>query len=281
MLNAGCHLSTAKGYLGMGREAVRIGASTFQFFTRNPRGARAKAIDPADVAAFNQFAAEHRIGPILGHAAYTLNPAAEDADKRSFAREIMADDLDRLERTPGAMYNFHPGHHPRPASPEAAQAVSGLLNEVLRPDRQTPALIETMSGHGNELGGRFEQIAAILDGVRLREQVGVCLDTCHVYAAGYDIVRELDLVLRHFDRVIGLHRLRAVHCNDSKYPLGSGQDRHEHIGKGYIGLEGFRGLVRHPALAGLPFYLETHGDPDDYGREIALLRSLAEGDDHA
>ena len=273
----GCHLSTAKGYMGMGKEAVRIGADTFQFFTRNPRGAKAKALDLADVASFNAFAEEHRLGPIMGHSAYTLNPAATDGHQKDFAREFMADDIARLEHTPGAYYNFHPGRHPRPESAEAAALIAETLNAVLRPEQQTLVLLEAMSGHGSEIGGKFETLRAIIDAVALHDKLGVCLDTCHVFAAGYDIVDDLDGVLRHFDATVGLSRLKAVHCNDSKFPLASGKDRHANIGEGYIGLEGFRRIMTHPALRDLPFYLETHNDPDGYGREIALLRELGKG----
>ncbi|SBW08663.1 putative endonuclease 4 [uncultured delta proteobacterium] len=275
MLNIGCHLSTTKGYLAMGKEALRIGASTFQFFTRNPRGAKAKALDPADVAAFNDLAKKHGLGPIMGHSAYTLNPAAADGRPRDFAREFMADDIERLEQTPGAYYNIHPGRHPKPDSPAAAANVADALNAVMRPGQKTLVLLETMAGGGSEVGGRFATLRAIIDGVAFPDRLGVCLDTCHVFAAGYDIVNDLDGVLRDFDAAIGLGRLRAVHCNDSKFPLASGKDRHANIGEGHIGLEGFRRIVTHPALKDLPFYLETHNEPDGYGREIALLRELA------
>lgn len=275
MLNIGCHLSTTKGYLAMGKEALRIGASTFQFFTRNPRGAKAKALDPADVAAFNALAKEHGLGPIMGHGAYTLNPAATDGRPRDFAREFMADDIERLEQTPGAYYNIHPGRHPEPDSPAAAAQVADTLNAVMRPGQKTLVLLETMAGSGSEVGGNFATLRAIIDGAAFPDRLGVCLDTCHVFAAGYDIVNDLDGVLRDFDAVVGLNRLRAIHCNDSKFPLASGKDRHANIGEGHIGLEGFRRIVTHPALKDLPFYLETHNDPDGYGREIALLRELA------
>ena len=272
----GCHLSTAKGYMGMAREAVRIGADTFQFFTRNPRGSKAKALDPEDVRQFNQFASEKGLGPILGHAAYTVNPAAAEPERREFSLGIMADDIGRLEETPGARYNFHPGHHPQPTSDQALRLVAEALNAVLEKSQQTVVLLETMSGHTSEVGGSFESLRDIIAGVELRDRVGVCLDTCHVFAAGYDIVGQLDLVMRGFDAVVGLERLKAVHCNDSKFPLGSRMDRHEFIGQGEIGIEGFRGLVNHPALREVPFYLETHSDPDGYGREMNLLRSLQE-----
>ncbi len=274
MLNIGCHLSTTLGYMGMGKEALRIGATTFQFFTRNPRGAKAKALDLDDVAIFNGFARDHGLGPIMGHASYTLNPASRDAHKQDYAREIMADDIGRLEHTPGALYNFHPGTHPEPLSEEVVGLVADILNTVLRSDQRTLVLLETMSGQGSEVGGRFETLAAIIDSVAHKDRLGVCLDTAHVFAAGYDIVNGLDGVLRQFDKTVGLKRLRAVHCNDAKFPLASGKDRHAAIGEGHIGLDGFRGIVNHPALKDLPFYLETPNDNDGYSREIALLRGL-------
>ena len=274
MLRLGCHLSTAKGYMGMAREAVRIGANTFQFFTRNPRGAKAKALDLEDVRQFNVFAREHDLGPILGHASYTINPAATDPHQQDFARQIMRDDLARLEHTPGAMYNVHPGRHPRPESDEAVRLVAETLDAVLTKDQHTMVLLETMSGSGSEVGGRFETLRDIIAAARFGDRLGVCLDTCHVFAAGYDIVGTLDLVVRGFDAIVGLERLKAIHCNDSKFPLGSGMDRHELIGKGHIGIEGFRGIINYPALSPVPFYLETHSDPDGYGREMDLLRSL-------
>ena len=274
MLIIGCHLSTAKGFLAMGKEAARIGANTFQFFTRNPRGSRAKALNQTDVAAFVSFAREHAIGPILGHASYTLNPAAEDAHQRDYAKEIMADDLERLENFPGSLYNFHPGRHKEADGPRAAGLVADTLNSVLREDMNTTVLLETMSGQGGELGGTFENLKAIMDATTLSHKLGVCLDTCHIFAAGYDIVNDLDMVIRYFDKIVGLGRLRAIHCNDSQYPLGSRKDRHANIGDGHIGRQGFAGIINHPALRGLPFYLETHNDPDGYGKEIALLRQL-------
>jgi len=274
MLNIGCHLSTTLGYVGMGKEARRIGASTFQFFTRNPRGAKAKVLNIDDVTAFAAFAREQGLGPIMGHASYTLNPATRDAHKQHYTREMMADDIGRLEYTPGALYNFHPGSHSNPLSEEAVSLVADTLNAVLNPGQHTVALLETMSGHGSEVGGRFETLAAIIDAVRHKDKLGVCLDTAHVFAAGYDIVNDLDGVLRRFDETVGLKRLRAVHCNDSKFPLGSGKDRHAAIGEGHIGFEGFLGIINHPALRDLPFYLETPNDNDGYGHEIALLRGF-------
>ena len=274
MLTLGCHLSVSKGYLGMAKEAARIGANCFQFFTRNPRGAKAKALDPDDIAAFRAFTAEKGIGPILGHAAYTINPASTDPHKREFAQTIMRDDIERLAVAPGALYVFHPGNHPDPASDDAARLVADTLNRVLPENGTITILLETMSGHGSEVGGTFEGLRAVIDRVERKEMLGVCLDSCHVFAAGYDIVNDLDGMLERFDAVIGLDRLRALHCNDSLFPLGSGKDRHANIGEGHISLPGFTKIVNNPVLSALPMYLETRNDPDGYGREITLLRGL-------
>lgn len=258
----------------MGKEAVRIGADTFQFFTRNPRGSKAKALNAGDIAAFNLYARENKLGPILGHAAYTLNPAATDEHQKSFAREFMRDDLSRLKETPGSMYNFHPGRHPNPDSDTAARAVADCLNAVLQEPQGCSVLLETMAGHASEVGRTFEILRHIIDHVQYKERLGICLDTCHVFAAGYDIAGNPDAVFQKFNDIIGLDRLKAVHLNDSKFPLGSRMDRHENIGKGYIGLAGFEKIINHPALDGVPMFLETHNDPDGYGREIALLKNL-------
>jgi len=274
MLNIGCHLSSSKGYLHMGHEALSLNASTFQFFTRNPRGGRAKPVDEADISAFLTLAEEHALGPILAHAPYTINPCGKDERVLEFARETMADDLERLEMLPGAMYNFHPGSHVGQGIKAGIARIAETLNQVLRPDRHTVVLLETMAGKGSEVGGRFEELREILDRTARSEQMGVCLDTCHVFDGGYDIVNDLDGVLGEFDRVIGLSRLKAVHLNDSKNPLGSHRDRHEKIGEGHLGLEAFRRIVNHPALRDLPFYLETPNELPGYGREIALLRGL-------
>ena len=277
MLKIGCHLSSAKGYLAMGREAVRIGANTFQFFTRNPRGGRAKPLDEADIAAFRAFARERDLLPILAHAPYTLNACAADEGLRTFARETMADDLVRLEHIPGSFYNFHPGSHVRQGVEAGVERIAEHLNAILRPEQSTTVLLETMAGKGSEVGGSFAELHAILDRVRLPEKLGVCLDTCHVHDVGYDICDDLDGVLEEFDRVVGLERLRAVHLNDSKNPLGSRKDRHEKLGRGTIGLEALARVVNHPALRGLPFYLETPNDLDGYAREIACVKGLAGG----
>lgn len=274
MLNIGCHLSSTKGFLAMGKTALSIGASTFQFFTRNPRGGSAKAIDPEDVAAFLEFAAEHGIAPVLAHAAYTLNPCSAEAKTRNFALESMADDLRRVEHLPGNMYNFHPGSHVGQGAREGIALIAAQLDAVMWPDMQTTVLLETMAGKGSEVGGAFGELREIIDRVRLPEKLGVCLDTCHVHDAGYDIVDDLDGVLGEFDRVIGLDRLRAVHLNDSLNPRGARKDRHACIGEGYIGLEAFGRIVNHPELRDLPFYLETPNELPGYAREIELLRGM-------
>lgn len=273
MLMIGSHLSSAKGFLHMGREAVRIGANTFQFFTRNPRGSRAKELDLQDVAAFLAYAKGARINTVLAHAPYTLNPCSKEEKTREFAKMTMEDDLRRMEHLPGNYYNFHPGSHTGQGTDRGIEQIVSQLNELLRHDQPTTVLLETMAGKGTEIGGRFEEIRAILDGVDCREKMGVCMDTCHVYDAGYDIVGHLDDVIGEFDRVIGLTRLKAIHLNDSKNSIGSHKDRHEKIGEGSIGLEAFERIINHPALRGLPFYLETPNELDGYAQEISILRS--------
>ncbi len=272
MLKIGCHLSSSKGYAAMGREARRIGADTFQFFTRNPRGGSAKQLDPEDVAEFLAFARGQGIEKILAHAPYTLNACSADPHVREFARNTMADDLERLEYTPGNYYNFHPGSHVKQGAEKGIEYISGMLNTVLKPGQHTTVLLETMSGKGSEVGRSFEELRAILDRVELSDQMGVCLDTCHVWDAGYDIAGNLDGVLEEFDRIIGLGRLKAIHLNDSMNPLGAAKDRHAKIGEGRIGLRALSGVVCHPALRELPFYLETPNDLDGYAREIALMK---------
>ena len=275
MLRIGCHLSSSKGFFHMGKEAVKIGANTFQFFTRNPRGSRAKEIDPEDVRKFLEYAQEHDICQILAHAPYTLNPCSKDAKTREFAWMTMEDDLRRMEYTPGNCYNFHPGSHTGQGAEEGIRLISEMLNEILKPEQTTTVLLETMAGKGTEVGRSFEELAAILERVELKDHMGVCLDTCHVYDAGYDIVHQLDDVIEEFDRVVGLSKLKAIHLNDSKNPFESHKDRHEKIGEGSLGLAAFERIVTHPALTGLPFYLETPNDPDGYAAEIALMREHA------
>ena len=274
MLKIGCHLSSSKGYLAMGRAAADIGANTFQFFSRNPRGGSVKAFDEKDAAAFLSFAKEQGIGPLLAHAPYTLNACAAKENLRVFAREAMTEDLDRLAHFPGCLYNFHPGSHVGQGAETGIRLIAEHLNAVVEPDQPVTVLLETMAGKGTEVGRTFEEICAILDAADPRLPLGVCLDTCHVYDAGYDIVNDLDGVLTKFDRIIGLKRLKAVHLNDSKNPMGSHKDRHEKIGKGSIGLEAFRRIINHPALRGLQFYLETPNDLSGYAHEIRLLKNL-------
>jgi len=274
MFRIGCHLSSSKGYLKMGKTAVEIGANTFQFFTRNPRGGSAKPLDVEDMNNYCTFAAEHGIAHILAHAPYTLNACAADEGLRTFARETMEDDLMRLEHVPGSCYNFHPGSHVKQGVEIGITYITEMLNAIMKPEQSTTVLLETMAGKGSEVGRTFEEIRAILDGVKLSEKMGVCLDTCHIYDAGYDIVNHLDDVLEEFDRVIGLNRLKAIHLNDSKNPMGSHKDRHEKIGEGSIGLEAVTTIINHPSLKHLPFYLETPNELPGYQKEIELLKSL-------
>ena len=276
MLHIGCHLSIAKGFLHMGQEALSIGADTFQFFTRNPRGGASRQPDPQDVDALRVLLAEHSFAPLVAHAPYTLNPCAARPDLRDFARQTLLDDLARLEALPGTFYNLHPGSHVGQGSDTGITLIAETLNTVIKPEQHTVILLETMSGKGSELGGSFEELRDICDRVEHTERLGICLDTCHVSDAGYDIINDLDGVLETFDRVIGLHRLRAIHINDSVNLPGSRKDRHAPIGQGTIGLEAMGRIVRHPALQGLPFCLETPNDLAGYAREIRLLRTLAE-----
>lgn len=274
MLTIGSHLSSSKGFLHMGKEAVKIGANTFQFFTRNPRGGAAKAIDEADVQAFLTFAKEHEFGKIVAHAPYTLNACSADERTREFAFEVMTDDLKRMEYVPGNYYNFHPGSHVKQGAEVGIAMIAEMLNKILTPELHTTVLLETMAGKGSEVGRSFEELRAILDRVELSDQMGVCLDTCHVYGAGYDIAGNLDGVLEEFDRILGLERLCAIHLNDSKNPFGSHKDRHEKIGQGSIGLEAITRIVNHPSLRELPFLLETPNELAGYAEEIALLKSV-------
>ena len=278
-MKIGCHLSASGGYLAMAQTAVSIGANVFQFFTRNPRGGTAKPIDKADVAAFRDYAATNGIGPILAHAPYTLNAASAEEKTREFAEWVMSDDLQRLEFTPGAMYNFHPGSHVGQGFEKGIELISSMLNRIrgkfaaeTGQEFATTILLETMAGKGSEIGRTFEELKAIMDKVEF--PLGVCLDTCHVWDGGYDIVTNLDGVLDEFDRVIGLDKLKAIHTNDSMNNLAAHKDRHEKIGKGHIGLEAFRKIVNHPKLRDLPFYLETPCDLQGYKEEIALMKSL-------
>ncbi len=270
----GCHLSTSKGFLHMAKEIVSLGGNTFQFFTRNPRGGSAKAIDEADVKAFHEYAKEHGIEVILAHAPYTLNACSADENTRNFARETFADDLVRMEYFPGNLYNFHPGSHVSQGVEVGTDYIVDMLNTVLKLEQTTTVLLETMAGKGSEIGRNFSEIKAIIDRVELKDHLGVCLDTCHVYDGEYDIVNDLDGVLDEFDRIIGLDRLKAIHINDSKNPFGSHKDRHEKIGEGSIGIEAFERIINHPKLKHLPFYLETPNELDGYAKEIELLKGL-------
>ena len=276
MLTIGCHLSSAKGYEAMAKDAASINANTFQFFTRNPRGGKAKPIDPDDVAAFEVAAQQQGITRFLAHAPYTLNPAGAEERVREFAAMTFADDLARMEATPGQMYNFHPGSHVKQGVDVGIELIASALNQVLKPEQTTTVLLETMAGKGTEIGGRFEELAAIMDRVELKDHLGVCLDTCHIWDGGYDIAQNLEGVLEEFDQIIGLDRLKAIHLNDSKNPLGAHKDLHAAIGEGCIGFEALASVVTHPALRHLPFFLETpHDTLDGYAKEIADLRAVA------
>lgn len=275
-MHIGCHLSASKGFYHMGKEALSIGADTFQFFTRNPRGSKAKDIDPKDVEKFLAFAEEHSFSTLLAHAPYTLNACSATESTRQFALETIEDDLKRMEFIPGNMYNFHPGSHTGQGAETGIEQIAEMLNTVLTENQTTLVLLETMAGKGTEVGRSFEELRAIIDRVELKDKMGVCLDTCHVYDAGYDIVNNLDGVLEEFDRVVGIERLKAIHINDSKNPFESHKDRHEKIGEGSIGLDAFVRIINHPQLKDLPFFLETPNDIDGYAKEIELLRSKAE-----
>ena len=258
----------------MGKEAMSIKANTFQFFTRNPRGSKAKEISEKDVAAYHVYAKNYGIGQILAHAPYTLNPCSKDPHTREFAHMTMEDDLRRMEYVPGSCYNFHPGSHVGQGSEEGIKLIGEMLNQILKKEQTTTVLLETMSGKGTEVGRSFEEIRAIFDLVELKDHMGVCLDTCHVYDAGYDIAGNLDGVLEEFDEVIGLNKLKAIHMNDSKNPFASHKDRHEKIGEGSLGIETFAAVIKHPLLQGIPIYLETPNELDGYAREIAMLRRI-------
>ena len=268
----GCHLSSSKGYLSMGKTALSIGANTFQFFTRNPRGGKAKAVDPQDAAALMKLAEENNFGPLLAHAPYTMNPCAAEPRLLEFAEMVMTEDLQALEYLPGNLYNFHPGSHVKQGTEIGIEKIAAMLNRVLFAEQHTTVLLETMAGKGSEVGRSFEELAAILDKVQLQDKMGVCLDTCHIFDAGYDIVNSLDEVLNSFDKLIGLGRLKAIHLNDNLNTLGSRKDRHACIGAGNIGLEALTAVINHPALKNLPFYLETPNELPGYAAEIKLLR---------
>lgn len=272
----GSHISSSKGYEAMGKQALKLGADTFAFFTRNPRGGKAKDIEAADVEHYRRLAKEHSFGPVVAHAPYTMNACAAKPEILEFARETFADDLKRMEYIPGNYYNFHPGSHVGQGVEKGVELISDMLNQCMSPTQTTIVLLETMSGKGTEIGRNFQELQMILERIRpeLQEKIGVCMDSCHVWDGGYDIVHDLDGVLAEFDRVIGLSRLKAMHLNDSKNELGSHKDRHEKIGQGYLGLETFHKILIHPALANLPVILETPNDDAGWAEEIALLREL-------
>lgn len=275
MVYLGCHLTSAKGYEHMAKDAISIGADTLQFFTRNPRGGAAKDIDAADVDRFLKLSAQHDFGRIVAHAPYTLNPCSKEAKTREFAHMVMTDDLQRMEYVPGNYYNFHPGSHVGQGTETGIRMIADMLNDIMKSEQTTTVLLETMAGKGSEIGGRFEELRAIIDRVNLKDKIGVCLDTCHVHDAGYDIVNNLDGVLSEFDRVIGLSRLKALHINDSKNPMGAHKDRHACIGEGFLGKEAFIKVITHPRLQGLPCILETPQESlQGYGEEIKMLREM-------
>ena len=276
MLYIGNHTTSSKGYTAMAKQIIANGGNTFAFFTRNPRGGRAKAINEKDIQQFLALAKEHHFGKIVAHAPYTMNACAAREELRDFARETFRDDLRRMEYTPGNYYNFHPGSHVGQGAETGIRKIAKILNDVLTDDQSTTVLLETMSGKGSEVGRNFQEIRSILDLVEHKEKMGVCLDTCHVWDGGYDIVHDLDGVLDEFDQIIGLSRLKAVHLNDSLNDLGSHKDRHAKIGEGKIGLEALINVIRHPALEGIPFILETPNDDEGWTREIALLRDAYE-----
>ena len=273
----GNHLSSAKGYEAMGKQAVRLGGETFAFFTRNPRGGKAKEIKPEDVEKFLEIAKEQHFGKIVAHAPYTMNACAAKENIRELAHTMFTDDLKRMEYIPGNYYNFHPGSHVGQGTETGITLIAELLNQVLYPEQTTTVLLETMAGKGSEVGRNFEELQAIIERVDLKEKIGVCLDTCHVWDAGYDIVEHLDEVLKEFDRIIGLERLKAIHLNDSMNPLGSHKDRHARLGEGQIGSEALQRIVCHEKLQGLPFILETPNDDEGYAAEIAIVKSWREG----
>lgn len=273
-LTIGCHLSSSKGYLAMGREAVSIGANTFAFFTRNPRGGNAKALDPKDAQGLCGLLAGEGFGKLVAHAPYTMNLCSAKPEVRDFGCRAMVEDLERLEALPGNYYNFHPGSHVGQGADMGIALICSALDDVLDPGQSTTVLLETMAGKGSEVGRNFEEIARILNGCKKGDVLGVCLDTCHVWDGGYDIREDLEGVLDEFDRVIGLERLKALHLNDSKNPRAAHKDRHEKIGEGHLGLQTFATVVSNPRLCHLPMILETPNKLDGYAREIALLRSL-------
>lgn len=274
MFKIGCHLSSANGYLHMGREIISLGGNTFQFFTRNPRGGKAKPFDGEDAESYNKFAKENGISVMIAHAPYTLNCGASEKSKREFALGVMQEDIARLEHIHGAMYNLHPGCHVGQGADKGIELIADILNHVITSDQTTLILLETMAGKGTEIGRNFDELARIIDKVELSDKIGVCMDTCHIYDGEYDIVDSLDDVIAEFNRVIGIDRLKAIHINDSKNPFGSHKDRHEKIGEGYIGINAFERIINNKYLRELPFCLETPNDARGYKKEISMLKNL-------
>ncbi|MDF2540435.1 MAG: apurinic endonuclease Apn1 [Herbinix sp.] len=274
MLNIGCHLSSSKGYEAMGKTALSIGANTFQFFTRNPRGSKARKLDLEDIEKFLKICRENGFVGFVGHAPYTLNACSAEERPREFAREVMEDDIRRMEHMPNNYYNFHPGSHGGQGVEVGIQLITNTLNEIIQPNQTTIILLETMAGKGTEVGGTFEELSQILDGVKYQDKMGVCLDTCHIYDAGYDIVNDLEGVLQEFDQIIGLDKLYAIHLNDSIHGHGSRKDRHEKLGEGHMGIKTFEEIINHPKLRHLPFVLETPNELDGYAAEINVLKEL-------
>lgn len=274
MIYIGSHISASGGFAEMGKTALKLGADTFAFFTRNPRGGKAKDIDEKDVAALQQIMDEHHFGPLVAHAPYTMNLCSDKADIRKFAKDMFADDMKRMEYLPGNYYNFHPGSHVGQGVETGIDYIVEAMNEVLFPEMKTMVLLEGMAGKGSEIGRNFEELRAIIDKVELKDKVGVCLDTCHLWEAGYDIVTKLDEVLELFDQIVGADRLRAIHLNDSKNPIEAHKDRHELLGEGHIGKDALAAVIRHPRLQGEPFILETPNDDAGYAKEIAWVRSV-------
>ncbi|MDE6020075.1 MAG: deoxyribonuclease IV [Ruminococcus sp.] len=273
MLYIGCHLPSSKGYLSMGRHAVSLDANTFAFFTRNPRGGSAKKINSSDVESFLKLYEKHKFGTLVAHAPYTMNLCSSNPSIREFGRNMLADDMQRMEYTPGHYYNFHPGSHVGQGVQTGIEQISDALNDILTPTQTTTVLLEGMAGKGSEIGSTFEELKAILDRVELKEKMGICLDTCHLWEAGYNIVNNLEGVLEEFDRIVGIEYLKAMHLNDSKNPIGAHKDRHEKIGEGYIGTDALIKIINHPILKKLPFILETPNDDDGYANEISLMRN--------
>ncbi len=278
MLNIGCHLSASKGFFHMAKEAVSINANTFQFFTRNPRGFKAKELDLEDVKKYLEYIEGKSFAPIVAHAPYTLNACSADPKIRELAQITMADDIRRMEYVPNNYYNFHPGSHVKQGVEVGIGYIVEMLNNILQPDQTTRVLLETMAGKGSEIGRSFNELKEILDRVQLSDKMGVCLDTCHIWDGGYNVVDNIDAVLEEFDKIIGLDKLCAIHLNDSKNPMNSHKDRHETIGNGYLGLDAIAKIINHPQLRGLPFELETPNDIQGYAKEIELLRGLYTGD---